>query len=280
MGKHDEQLAWEHRMATPVAVSAVLAGLLLIQPLFLVATLRKDRPNVEATPDYLLSLHDSTAGFIASTGGQAIGALLLIPVFWLLFRATRYRSPEVPDVFKYLVVAGPVLYAVSSMVGLFDRIDVADQFASGLPVAGKAGADRADDLLDNPNGLVIGLAFAGTLALAFIYVMVPLRASRVGLLSRFMGILGVITGALLVLPLLPGGQAIVQLFWLAALAALVLNKWPNGRGPAWDSGEAEPWPTPQRRGMMAPPDSGGGASDPEPEVDGPPQRKSSRKKRR
>jgi hypothetical protein len=278
MGKHDEQLAWEQRMAKPVAVSAVLAGLLLIQPLFLVATLRKDRPNVEATPDYLLSLHDSTAGFIASTAGQAIGALLLIPVFWLLFRATRYRSPEVPDVFKYLVVAGPVLYAVSSMVGLFDRIDVADQFASGLPVAGKAGADRADDLLDNPNGLVIGLAFAGTLALAFIYVMVPLRASRVGLLSRFMGILGVITGALLVLPLLPGGQAIVQLFWLAAVAALVLNKWPNGRGPAWDSGEAEPWPTPQRRGMMSPPDSA--PAEPDPEPDGPPQRKSSRKKRR
>lgn len=280
MGKHDEELAWEQRMATPVAVSAVLAGLLLIQPLFLVAALRKDRPNVEATPDYLLSLHDSTTGFMASTFGQAIGALLLIPVFWMLFRATRYRSPEIPEFFKYLVVIGPLLYAVSSVVGLFDRMDVADQFASGLPVAGKAGADRADDLLESPNGIVIGLAFAGTLALAFIYVMVPLRASRAGLLTRFMGILGVITGALLVLPLLPGGQAIVQLFWLAALAALVLNKWPGGRGPAWDTGEAEPWPAPQRRGMMAPPPDNGASSEPEPGQDGPPQRRSSRKKRR
>ena len=38
---------------------------------------------------------------------------------------------------------------------------------------------------------------------AFLFVMLPLRARRVGLMSPFMGILGVIAGILLVLPLLP-----------------------------------------------------------------------------
>ena len=73
--------------------------------------------------------------------------------------------------------------------------------------------------------------------------MVGVNGMRVGLLSRFMGVLGIIVGALLVLPLIPGGQGVVQIFWTAALGALFLGKWPGGRGPAWESGTAEPWPT-------------------------------------
>ena len=70
---------------------------------------------------------------------------------------------------------------------------------------------------------------------------------RAGLLSRFMGALGMIVGGLLILPVLPGGQSTVQIFWVAALGVLILGRWPNGRGPAWDSGEADPWPTAQQR---------------------------------
>jgi len=36
-------------------------------------------------------------------------------------------------------------------------------------------------------------------------------------------------------------------FWLFALAALFLDRWPGGRGPAWASGEAEAWPTVSQR---------------------------------
>ena len=73
--------------------------------------------------------------------------------------------------------------------------------------------------------------------------MVGVNGMRVGLLSRFMGVLAIIVGALLVLPLIPGGQGVVQIFWTAALGALFLGRWPGGRGPAWESGMAEPWPT-------------------------------------
>ena len=82
----------------------------------------------------------------------------------------------------------------------------------------------------------------GTLAMALSLVLVSLNAMRAGLLSRFMGIIGILTGALLVLPLL-APLPVVQLFWLGALGALFLGRWPGGRGPAWDSGEAEPWPS-------------------------------------
>ena len=81
--------------------------------------------------------------------------------------------------------------------------------------------------------------------------MLPLRARRVGLLSPFMGVLGAIAGALIVFPL-AGISTIVQAFWLGALGALFLGRWPGGRGPAWETGEAEPWPTAaQRRGARA-----------------------------
>jgi hypothetical protein len=75
--------------------------------------------------------------------------------------------------------------------------------------------------------------------------MLSLDAMRAGLFSRFMGIFGIIVGVLFVLPL--SSLPIVQVFWLAALGFLFLGRWPQGRGPAWDSGEAIPWPTAQER---------------------------------
>ncbi len=72
--------------------------------------------------------------------------------------------------------------------------------------------------------------------------MISLHAMRVGPAEPFMGMLGIIVGVLTAIPLL-GGAPVVQLFWLVAMAMLFLNRWPQGRGPAWDSGEAIPWPS-------------------------------------
>jgi hypothetical protein len=93
--------------------------------------------------------------------------------------------------------------------------------------------------------------------------VICLNAMRVGLLTRFMGVLGVICGALIVLPIL-SPLPIVQTFWLGAMALLLLGRWPNGVPPAWEAGEARPWPSQQeireqrRRG-------GGATAEPEPE---------------
>jgi hypothetical protein len=77
----------------------------------------------------------------------------------------------------------------------------------------------------------------------------------------------------------------VQAFWLGAIGSLYLGNWPGGRGPAWESGEAEPWPSPaRRRGLLAPPS--GGQPEPEPpaevaaEPEPTPERPSSRKRKR
>ena len=142
---------------------------------------------------------------------------------------------------------------------MIDRIDVAEHVrrrtsnvGDACPaIRGEAGDTCADDLLqDDVNPIAVGLSLAGSVATAFMFVMLPLRARRAGLMSQFMAILGVIAGALMVLRLMPLVPEIVQAFWLGAIGALFLGNWPGGRGPAWETGEPDPWPSAaQRRGL-------------------------------
>ena len=86
------------------------------------------------------------------------------------------------------------------------------------------------------------LGLPGALGLALSLVFVAMNAMRVGLLTRFMGVLGIITGALQILPF-GGPLPVVQCFWLIMLALLFSNRWPGGMPPAWRTGRAEPWPS-------------------------------------
>jgi hypothetical protein len=293
----EEQLSWEARLGRPAAFAAFAAGLLLLAGTVVFQSMLENRPRVEPLPDFLLSVNDSPGSLIAQAVLQAAGALCLILVFYYLFRATAHRIAGMPRWFVYLIVAGPAMYALSQVLGAVDRVDVAEMFAEGdysFPdaeadsnlrdcpaIRGQLGEDCAEEVLsENPNGLAIGLSLAGSVAVAFMYVMVPLRARRAGLLSPFMAILGVIAGVLLVLQLLPLVPIVIQGFWLGALGALYLGNWPGGRGPAWETGKADPWPTAaERRGLVTPePEEPEEAPPPEPQPV--PERPSSRKRKR
>ena len=73
-------------------------------------------------------------------------------------------------------------------------------------------------------------------------MLIALNAMRVGLLTRFMGVLGIITGALQILPF-GGPLPVVQSFWLLMLSLLFSGRWTGGTPPAWRTGNAEPWPS-------------------------------------
>jgi hypothetical protein len=83
------------------------------------------------------------------------------------------------------------------------------------------------------------------LGLIVMMIYVPLQAQRVGLLSRFFSSLGMALGASMVL-LLPVALLGV-LVWTGYLGLLFVNRVPGGRPPAWDVGEAVPWPRPDAR---------------------------------
>ena len=92
------------------------------------------------------------------------------------------------------------------------------------------------------NSVGIFFSFAGTLAMAVAMVYTGLNAVRTGLLTRFFGTLGIALGGSI---LLLGGLALfVLLFWFGWLGLTILGRVPGGRPPAWDAGEAIPWPAP------------------------------------
>ena len=215
MNDRADQLEWEARWGPAAAVAAFLAAIFFIGQQVLVQGALEDRPGIRPLPDFLLSVDESPGYILGSAAMYAAGALLLIVVFYYLFQAVLAREAALPRWFIYLVYLGPILFALSQVLGAIDRIDLAHDFADGGVVRGEAGDDRADAFIDdNPNVPVFALSFAGLLGLAFLFVMVPLRARRVGLLSPFMGILGVVAGALLVLQLAPQIATIIVAFWL------------------------------------------------------------------
>ena len=121
------------------------------------------------------------------------------------------------------MLAGGVLGAVATI--LF-TIGTSTEISSFLD--GPHTVDRADDIGDSsvlvaaqligiPGTQAIGLA---SLGLGLGWVVICLNAMRIGLLTRFMGVLGIICGALIVLPIL-SPLPIVQTFWLGAMALLL-----------------------------------------------------------
>ena len=259
-----DQREWEGRFG-PVAAGAALAGVaLLAAQLGLQAIALSDAGKGDRGG--LIAIHENTGPFVASSVAAALSGIALGVVFWYLFRVTRYRRPELPSVLIYLIYAGALLFAVARIAAAVHTIDLADQFATGAVRT----EHRADDLLNNGNVLIGGLGLASNLILAILFVLLSLNANRAGVLSRFMSIVGVIVGASAVL--LAGGSLVIEVFWLGALAILFLNRWPGGRGPAWESGVSEPWPTAAQRRAAEQED----ATPDEPEA---PERRSSRKRR-
>ncbi len=231
-----EQLDWEARWAKPAAAAAFGSAVLLVA-----ATIVRQAVALSERPDddreLLIAIHDNAGGFLAASIIQSLSFLGLAAVLFYLGRAVVARRPELPQILLWLGVLGPLLLAVAGIVSDLDRIDSADAFLA----SGAQTVERAEDLLDDRSTAATAIGSAGTLALAIAFVFVSVNAMRVGLLTRFMGVIGAIVGVLYVIPLL-AGPLIVQLLWLGALAVLFLGRWPGGRGPAWETGEAAEWP--------------------------------------
>jgi hypothetical protein len=233
------QLEWEARAGRLAAYAAWLAAALIIASLiYRLAGLPHGADNVK---QFLPDVKAHKNAFLVSGILIGVGMLAFIPPLFYLYKATRFRRRELPTVTRILIFAGPILFAICSVWFQLRQAHAADQFLSGTVKTNK----HAEDLLRSSTTAVAGLSLAASITIGLATLLVSLNAMRAGLLSRFMGVLGVILGALFVLPLI--ASPIIQLFWLLALAALFLDKWPGGRGPAWETGEAVAWPTPQGR---------------------------------
>ena len=244
----DAQLEWERRNGRWAAAAAALSIVFLIAgTAYRLAAV----PAADNDRELLRLIDEQGSDFVISGVLQGLSLLFLAGVLVYLYRVIRHRRPEMHPVALVVGVLGPVLLASGSVLLQLDRIEAADEFfASGSRTEG-----RAEDQLREVSVASQVTGGAGQLSTAIAFVLIGLNGLRSGVLSRFMGVLGVIIGGLYVLPLVPGGQLILQVFWLGALALLFLDRWPGGRGPAWETGEPDPWPsTAERRGLGSPPE--------------------------
>ena len=263
----EKQLGWEARQRPRAGIAAglgavgLVAFLLLQQAIgngvptasFLTSLQRATRPGQLDTLPSLQApvfqfLHDHSAEVIAS---GVVGLIGYVGMGWavgFLAVAARARRPELPRWSVILTILGGVLLALGILTLQIGKVTKASDFLDSPRTVGDASTS---------GGL---FAFAqvmqifGSLALAIALVLVSLNAMRAGLLTRLFGVLGIITGATLVIFPLP----IVQVFWLGGLALLCLGLWPGGVPPAWQSGMAEPWPSnrPQAAPQPAPAPAG------------------------
>lgn len=253
----EQQLAWEARQRPRAGIAAVIAAVLTFgadiwsvlafraapHAGFLESLQNAARPGpVGATP----SIHTAAYLFydaheISAIASSVILAIGLVGLGWALTfvaAATRARRPEMPRFAMYMPLIGAILQAVASILRATATSSAISNFLSGPHTV-----DRAADV--SSSSLLVASAFigfVGQVALAAGLVLVCLNAMRAGLLTRFMGVLGIIVGVLQILPF--GALPVLQAFWLLALGALLLGLRPGGEIPtAWRSGRAEPWPT-------------------------------------
>jgi hypothetical protein len=87
-----------------------------------------------------------------------------------------------------------------------------------------------------------GLLLPAVLGLIVLMIYVPLQALRCGLVTRFLGSLGMALGAsmILILPI----AVLAMLAWTGFLGLTFVGRVPGGRPPAWEAGKAIPWPRP------------------------------------
>lgn len=257
----EETLAWEAEQRPRAALLALIAGNFTLFGGIAASVIFKDFPAVSIVDglrdaagvplgagvgeglrtNQLFFYDDKLVPLLLVAIVLAIGSAAIAGVLGYLFRATQARNPALPRLALFGAIGGPIILAVAELT-----LQIAISIKAGEFVSGKDySTDAAHDALQG--GAVLAsqvLRQVGVLLLAFSLLLISLNAMRVGLLTRFMGILGMIVGGLFIIPI-GGNLPVVQCFWLVAVGFLIFGRWPNGVPPAWKSGRAEPWPTQQ-----------------------------------
>ena len=271
-----EVLERERAWALPVALATLAAVACLVAATIVVRSISGD-----GEAEVLRSVYEHGSALTVSAILQAAAFLLIVAPLVYLFRAVQARSERVRGQLIGLVVAAPLFLAGAAILTAVATDDAASDFVSGKATAeltakeaatdcrsersddadafrdefgggaAAAAVDRcatravADEEAENAvtaapgRDISTGLGLGGRLGLAFALVYTCLWAMRTGLLTRFWGSLGMAMGVAALLLLIQ-----FTFVWFLYFGLLVAGWIPGGKPPAWESGEAEPWPTP------------------------------------
>ena len=244
----EEALAWERRWAVHAALAALAAIVFVIAAIIVASQVGGGDGDAEL----LRNVDAHRTAQIVSSILQAIGVGLLAVPLYYLFRAARARSDDVRGQLVGVVIAAPLLLAALAILSGISTLQAASDFvgdqlprllARGVALNSEHAKDLASEAItDAPvRPYAAGFGLAGQIGFVVAMVYTCLHAMRTGLLTRFWGSLGMALGAVSFIFFQ------FALLWFVYLGLLLLGRVPGGRPPAWESGEAEPWPTPAEK---------------------------------
>ncbi len=259
MADAERQLAVEGAQRVRVAACALTAGLFFFGGQLWVAVVGAKEPTIGVLQGLAPAFHGLAAAavdprtiheqflvshqyaLIASFLISNLGALgMLVPLRYLA-AAEMARSPTPSRIAGQLALFGPIMLAVflpafeiSLILGAHSYLSHSARDAAAITAATAGGLRVAFQLI----------LTVGTLALAAAFIMISLRAMRVGLLTKMMGIVGIIAGVLFLIPLTP--LPVIQALWLVFFAAMLLQFGGRPLPEAWSVLEPRPWPARER----------------------------------
>ena len=243
----------ERRWARPAAIAAF--GVLAFVIASIIVSTGSSIGEAETEAETLRAYDADSDTLVLAAILNGIGFVLLAPVLAYLFKAAQARSDRVRGGLIGIVVAGPLFLAAAIILQSLAY----DAISADFVAAGDAACPDAENIADEDQcvedllaedtlaSVAGGLTLAGSLGLAIGVLYTSLNAMRVGLLTRFLGTLGMAIG---VASLFFG--PIFLVLYALALGFLFLGVAPGGRPPAWETGEAIPWPAPGERPPASP----------------------------
>jgi len=234
-----QSLGWERRWALPAALAAFAAAILFIASTPISAANLLGSPDNEV--ELLREFYENRSDLLLAAILHAAAFLAFTLPLYYLFRAASTRSQSVRRGLVGVVIAGPIFIAALDLILWFAIDPAAKDFATPGGGAGVPIGEYAKDLVEDQSliGVYQGVGLAGAIGFTFAVVYTSLWAMRVGLLTRFVGTLGMALGV---------AQLLIQftvaglMLWMAWLGLIFINRVPGGRPPAWAAGEAIPWP--------------------------------------
>ncbi len=227
----------ELRLRLPYAVIAAVGGVALLGAAALQAV--GPQAKVSELTLELITFHKRGGLEVVAAVVNGLGLVALGLTLSFLGRATQARRKEMTQGPRMAAIAGGVVGAVGGIAYGVAITIKAHQFVSN----GAQTYVQANKLV---GGAVLAamqyLGLVGALLLAIAFVLISLNAMRVGLLTRFLGYLGMVAAAASLLLIGSAPALLVQVAWLVTIAFLLSGRQAT-EPEAWRRGEAVPWPS-------------------------------------
>lgn len=233
-----DPVSYETRMRPRYAALAGAGGIALIVAAGMQAA--GPQPRVSELTIELITYSRRVGLTIAGAVLNGAGLVLLAATLVFLLSATRARRPGAGQGTMITAAVGGVLAAAGGIAYGIEISSKAQQFVAH----GAQTYVQANSLISGGTLAVLQYAgLLGSLLLAIAFVLTSLGAMRVGLLTKFLGYLGIVAAAASILLIESLPAQVIQIAWLLGVAYLLAGRWPNGDPPAWRVGEAVPWPS-------------------------------------